>query len=296
MSEETSRIAARERRVEQMRSLTLMSDTFMSVALRDVPACQYVLRILTGIESLKVKEVRTQYRISKTDSRDAILDVLAEDASGKLYNLEIQRLNTVDHARRTRFYGAMIDSVYLEKGTTYADLPEVYIFYLSETDIWNKKLTVCEVKKFLADEKTPYDDGLHIVYINAAIDDGTKIAEMMQYFKTSDPNDRTHGELSERVHYLKREEGGRSEMCEVSEEIFKEGVEEGRAEGREEGREEGRTEGREEGRVENQKKTALKLFKMGMPIEKIAEIIEASVKLVQEWVSGNGNPTISPAQ
>ena len=116
MSEETSRIAARERRVEQMRGLTLMSDTFMSVALRDVPACQYVLRILTGIESLKVKEVRTQYRISKTDSRDAILDVLAEDASGKLYNLEIQRLNTVDHARRTRFYGAMIDSVYLEKG------------------------------------------------------------------------------------------------------------------------------------------------------------------------------------
>ena len=297
MSEETSRIAARERRVEQMRSLTLMSDTFMSVALRDISACQYVLRILTGIESLKVKEVRTQYRISKTDSRDAILDVLAEDASGKLYNLEIQRLNTVDHARRTRFYGAMIDSVYLEKGTTYADLPEVYIFYLSETDIWNKKLTVCEVKKFLPDEKTPYDDGLHIVYINAAIDDGTKIAEMMQYFKTSDPNDRTHGELSERVHYLKREEGGRSEMCEVSEEIFKEGrEEEGRAEGREEGREEGRTEGREEGRVENQKKTALKLFKMGMPIEKIAEIIEASVKLVQEWVSGNGNPTISPAQ
>ena len=263
MSEETSRIAARERRVEQMRSLTLMSDTFMSVALRDISACQYVLRILTGIESLKVKEVRTQYRISKTDSRDAILDVLAEDASGKLYNLEIQRLNTVDHARRTRFYGAMIDSVYLEKGTTYADLPEVYIFYLSETDIWNKKLTVCEVKKFLPDEKTPYDDGLHIVYINAAIDDGTKIAEMMQYFKTSDPNDRTHGELSERVHYLKREEGGRSEMCEVSEEIFKEGVEEGRAEGREEGREEGRTEGREEGRVENQKKTAFEAFQNG---------------------------------
>ena len=65
MSEETSRIAARERRVEQMRSLTLMSDTFMSVALRDISACQYVLRILTGIESLKVKEVRTQYGFPK---------------------------------------------------------------------------------------------------------------------------------------------------------------------------------------------------------------------------------------
>lgn len=284
MSEETSRIAARERHVEQMRNLTLMSDTFMSVALNDIPACQYVLRILTGIESLKVKEVRTQYRISKTDSRDAILDVLAEDASGKLYNLEIQRLNTVDHARRTRFYGAMIDSVYLEKGTTYEDLPEVYIFYLSETDIWNKRRTIYRVKKHFEDTEIPYDDGLHIAYINAAIDDGTKIAEMMQYFKASDPNDRTHGELSERVHYLKREEGGRSEMCEVSEEIFKEG------------REEGREEGRAEGRVEEKRETAIKLFKMGMSIEMIAEAVRASIELVQEWVSGNENSTISPAR
>ena len=280
MSEEIGRIEARERRVEQMRSLTLMSDIFMSVALNDIPACQYVLRILTGIESLKVKEVRTQYRISKIESHDAALDVLAEDASGKLYNLEIQQLDTVDHARRTRFYGSMIDSSYLEKGTTYADLPEVYIFYLSQTDIWRKKRTVCEVKKFLADTKTPYDDGLHVVYVNAAIDDGSKIADMMQYFKTSDPNDMEHGELSKRVHYLKRAEGGFSEMCEVSEKIFNEGKAEGRA----------------EGRIENQKKTALNLSKMGIPAEKIAEIIDASVKLVQEWVSGNENGNVSPAR
>ena len=274
MSEESNRIQAREQRVKRMRSLTLMSDTFRSVALNDIPACQYVLRTLTGIESLNVKEVRTQYRVSKTDSRDAILDVLAEDASGKLYNLEIQRLNTVDHARRTRFYGAMIDSSYLEKGTTYADLPEVYIFYLSETDIWQEGHTIYEVEKHFKNTKIPYDDGLHIVYVNAAIDDGSKIAAMMQYFKASDPEDQTQGELSKRVRYLKSEEGGRSEMCEVSEEIFQEG--------------------KEEGREEEKRATAISLFQMGMSVEKIAEAVRASVKLVQEWVSGNG--TVSPAK
>ena len=284
MSEEIGRIEARERRVEQMRSLTLMSDIFMSVALNDIPACQYVLRILTGIESLKVKEVRTQYRISKIESRDAALDVLAEDESGKLYNLEIQQLDTVDHARRTRFYGSMIDSSYLEKGTTYADLPEVYIFYLSQTDIWRKKRTIYRVKKCFEDTEIPYDDGLHVVYVNAAIDDGSKIADMMQYFKTSDPNDRTHGELSKRVHYLKRAEGGFREMCEVSEKIFNEGIEEGFARGQKEGRE------------EEKRETAITLFKMGMSIEKIAEVVRASIKLVQEWVSGNENGNVSPAR
>ena len=69
-------------------------------------------------------------------------------------------------------------------------------------------------------------------------------------------------------------------MCEVSEKIFNEGKAEGRA----------------EGRIENQKKTALNLSKMGIPAEKIAEIIDASVKLVQEWVSGNENGNVTPAR
>ena len=288
MSEEISRIEARERRAEKLQQLSLMSDVFMSVVLNDAPACQYVLRILTGIDDLTVRDIRTQYRISKIDSHDAILDVLAEDESGKLYNLEIQRLDTVDHARRTRFYGSMIDSSYLEKGTTYADLPEVYIFYLSQTDIWRKKRTVYLVEKHFKDTDILYDDGLHIIYVNAAIDDGSEIADMMQYFKTSDPNDLTHGELSKRVHYLKRAEGGFSEMCEVSEKIFNEGKAEGRAEGREEGRAEGRT--------EEKRATVRNLFKLGIPVETISKAVEVNIKLVQEWISGNENGDVSPAR
>ena len=63
-------------------------------------------------------------------------------------------------------------------------------------------------------------------------------------------------------------------MCEVSEEIFQEG--------------------KEEGREEEKRATAISLFQMGMSVEKIAEAVRASVKLVQEWVSGNENG--SPAK
>ncbi len=54
----------------------------MSVALNDKLTCQHVLRILTGIQDLVVKEVCSQYRISKIISRDAILDILSEDSRG----------------------------------------------------------------------------------------------------------------------------------------------------------------------------------------------------------------------
>ena len=59
-------LAARDRRVQEARKFNLLSNVFMSVALDDKGACQYVLRILTGIKDLEVKEVRSQYRISKS--------------------------------------------------------------------------------------------------------------------------------------------------------------------------------------------------------------------------------------
>lgn len=81
----------------------------------------------------------------------------------------------------------------------------------------------------------PYDDGQHILYVNAAINDGSETAKLMQYFKTADPEDMSQGDLSKRIHFLKCEEGGYEIMCEVSEKIFAEGRAEGRAEGKTEG-------------------------------------------------------------
>src|SRR5699024_12509469 len=62
--------------------------------------------------------------------------ILAEDSRGRIYNLEIQRKKDIDHARRTRLYGAMVDSEHLEKGKDYDQMPEVYVIYISETNLW----------------------------------------------------------------------------------------------------------------------------------------------------------------
>lgn len=181
------RMVEKENLIAQARQFNLLSNVFMSVALDDKPACQHVLRILTGMKDLSVLEVRSQYRVSKISSHDAILDILAEDSTRKLFNLEIQRADTIDHACRIRFYGAMIDSEYLRKGKPYAELPEVYMIYISETDLWKAGHTSYTVEKRLKGTDISYDDGQHILYVNAAVDDGTEIAGLMRYFKTADP-------------------------------------------------------------------------------------------------------------
>lgn len=207
------------------------------------------------------KEVRPQYRISKLTAHDAILNILAEDSQGRLINLEIQRKDTIDHARRTRFYTAMIDSECLEKGKEYNQMPDVHIIYISETDLWAAGKTVYKVEKRFEGTEHFYDDGIYITYVNAEVNDGSNIAALMDYFKTANPEDMSQGDLSARIHFLKCEEGGYQEMCEVSEKIYN------------------------EGKLESKKETAFNMKRKGYSDSVIADILEVGLNVIQQWLA-----------
>ena len=261
-------LADRERMLKDLEQLTLLSDVFMSVVLSDLGACQHVVRILTGDHEIRLKSVRTQYVISKAVTRGARLDVLAEEQKSTLYHLEIENTDTMDHPRRTRFYGALTDSELLRKGAGYSALPDRRIFYISRTDIWKNGYTVYEEEKRFRQTGLLHEDGAHVTYVNATVDDGSRIAKLMRYFRTADPFDDSEGALSRRVRFLKTEEGGREIMCEIMEKI----------------REEGRKEGRKSGFLESSRKTALNLNRMGMPEETIARAVEEDVMVVRQWL------------
>lgn len=126
------------------------------------------------------------------------------------------------------------------------------------------------IEKELGGTGLPYDDGVHIFFVNAAVDDGSRIAKLMKYFKTADPDDDSEGELSKRVRYLKREEGGVDIMCEVSERIM----------------ERGRKIGEEQGRKKQARSTALNLSQMGLTPEQIAGAVGESLEQVKNWLAG----------
>ena len=256
--------AERERRLKDLEQLTLLSDVFMSVVLSDRNACQHVIRILMDDPGIELVSVRTQYVISKVISHGARLDVLAEDKKGVICHLEIEGTDVADHARRTRFYGSVTDGEFLRKGRDYNELPERYIFYISRKDIWKDGYTVYEEEKRFRQTGKKHNDGSHLIYVNAEIDDGSRIAKLMKYFKTADPFDDSEGELSKRVRFQKTEEGGIEIMCEIMERI--------------------REEGRESGMKESHKKTAWNLEKMGMPLDTIAKVVEEDVSVVRQWL------------
>lgn len=155
----------------------------------------------------------------------------------------------------------MIDSEFLQKGKDYDELPDVHIIYISETDLWNVGRTTYPVKKYFDGTDISYDDGIHVLYVNTAVDDKSEIADLMRYFKTAAPEDDSQGDLSKRVQFLKAEEGGVKSMCEAEERI------------------------KAVGREEQARKTAFNLFQTGMKISLIAKMIEIDSETVQEWLA-----------
>ena len=142
--------------------MTLFNDLLARAVLEDKEACEHILRVLTGIKTLVIKKNKTQYVISKLSSHNIIMDVLAEDANNKLYEIEIQKADGgIAHEKRMLYYASTIINEYFFKGDqTYASVPELHIFYISQTDIWKLGKTCYPILKFLGDTNTPYNDGL----------------------------------------------------------------------------------------------------------------------------------------
>ena len=254
-------------------SMTLFNDLLARAVLEDRAACEHILRTLTGIKTLVVKQNKTQYVISKLKSHNIIMDVLAEDANNKLYEIEIQKADGgIAHEKRMLYYASTIINDFFRKGDqTYASVPELHIFYISQTDIWSLGKTCYPVMKFLGDIKTPYDDGLHMYYINAEVNDNSAIAQLMQYFKTAKADDFCQGNLSKRINYLKQTKEGLTTMDEFSKKLY------------DAGRAKGRAEGRAEGEIKEKFATVKRMLKRGKSsLTEIAEDTDLPLATVQQ--------------
>lgn len=61
------------------------------------------------------------------------------------------------------------------------------------------------------------DNGVHEYYFNAAVDDGSSLAKLLQYLKNSSADNSSFGELSKAVYNHKRTAKGADSMCEAVE-------------------------------------------------------------------------------
>ena len=257
-----------EQKRELVRSFTMFDDDFFAIVMEDKAAAQEVLRVLTEIPDLVVKSIKTQYSIRNLGTHSVVLDALAEDSQHKLYNLELQVADRDDHQKRVRYYQSNIDISYLDKGKNYEELPELYLIYLTKFDLFQMSKTKYAVGRTIIGTDRILDNGIHELYINAANNDGTKIAELMEFFTETGTRKQQFPNLSGRIQYLKEEKEGVTRMCEA---VRKYGDER-------EAIASAKT------RYQERTSTIKEALNMNLPIDSIAKLVRLPVEEVQRLI------------
>ena len=214
----------------------LIDDTFFNVCFDNyIEGMQLLLRIFFGRDDLVVKHVVAQRSTDNLYGRGVRFDVLAEDSEGKIYDCEVQRANKGAIPRRARYNSSMMDARELAKGEEYSKLPETWVIFITENDIYGAGFPLYHVERIVQELQRPFDDGAHILYVNGANRDDTPLGRLMQDFFCENPKQMNYKELAERADYFKAGAEGVNTMCELMEKFGEKKMEEGRLEGRLEG-------------------------------------------------------------
>ena len=214
----------------------LIDDTFFNVCFDNyIEGMQLLLRIFFGRDDLVVKHVVAQRSTDNLYGRGVRFDVLAEDSEGKIYDCEVQRANKGAIPRRARYNSSMMDARELAKGEEYSKLPETWVIFITENDIYGAGFPLYHVERIVQELQRPFDDGAHILYVNGANRDDTPLGRLMQDFFCENPEQMNYKELAERADYFKAGAEGVNTMCELMEKFGEKKMEEGRLEGRLEG-------------------------------------------------------------
>ena len=248
------------------KDMVLFDDTLFAVAFEDRAACQELIRIITGDDSLVVIDNKTQYTIRNVENHSVTLDLTVKDSKGRRYAIELQKRDEKNAEKRIRYNNSLYDTLLLDKGVDYSELPTVISIFVSKFDVHKTGLPIYHIKMTIDETGAPYDEGRKIIFVNSCNDNGSKIARLMNEFSNKDRISSEFTHISERVRSLKENIGGETIMCEKMEALAKEYAEYAIA----------------NTKVEKDIEYAKKMLKANMTVEEILEISPLSVEEIEK--------------
>ncbi len=265
-------------KLRELRELNLLDKFLFDEAMEDRETYQMAVSILmeNEVEFLEKPETEKELRVS-SEIRQVRLDVVGMDKKGKIYYAEMQKRNTGNLIRRSRYYQAQLDVSLLEPGSMDFNLLNDSLFIMiAPFDIFGRGLyryTFEEVCRECPDLKL--DDGAVRIFINTKgtnrEDFSQEFINFMKYLEnTTDENAEKSGserikKIHEKVCRIRKSEKAGIKYMQRWEEL-----------------EYAKQDGREEGIKENALNTAKRMLEDGkLTMEKIAEYAGLSLDEVK---------------
>lgn len=199
----------------------LFDDFFMQLCFDGSPqVAEVILRIVLNMPGLTVKTLKTQEKVPGVGVRTVCFDILAQDADGTWYNIEIQRDARGASPGRARYYSSALDVHLSEAGEKFDTLPKAIVVFITETDVLGYGRPVYNISRVI-DGIGAFDDGAKIVYVNGAWCGDDDIGRLMADFSQSDPAKMHYKVLASRVQGVKSPEVVNTKGENMSEEARK---------------------------------------------------------------------------
>ncbi len=207
--------------INKIKEFRLLDDDFMSKVFEDDYECiELLLHIIMEKPDLKVKNARTQYSIKNLLGRSVRLDIHAVDTIGKKYNIEVQRADKGAGAKRARYNSSVIDTNSLLPGSKFADLPETYIIFITETDVMGDNKPIYHIDRVVKETGKYFGDEAHIIYVNGEYRGDTPLGQLMHDFSCKNPSDMYYKILADKTRYFKEDKEGVAAMCKIVEDLI----------------------------------------------------------------------------
>ena len=236
---------------KELKDLNLLDRFLFAEAMEDVEIMETVVRIILNDDIIITEKPQAESEKRRnTLSKYVKLDVWAVDTDDNVYDTEVQKKNTKNLPKRSRFYQGIIDSGLLESGETdYNKLNNIYIIVISPFDLFGEDEYMYTFKMKCEEcDGLELGDGATRIFLNTR---GKKdenvsreLVELLHYIeKTTDEMDSSC--QSDLIHNMHRKIKNIKSSAEVGERYMHQWEE--------------REFDREEGRIEGSANTTIKL-------------------------------------
>ena len=257
------------------------------VVMSDISIARKVLSVILAEEIPHIENCELQ-KVVDNDimSHGVRYDVYIKTSDGtKVYDIEMQLVNWGDLPKRCRYYQSSSDMDFLSKGKSYKDLPETYVIFICEFDLFRKGSAIYRFENYCAEEDVYLHDEAYKVFLNTTGKTQRKeLQNLMTYIKNNIPNDDLTNDIQDKIMAIQH--SGKLYSSYIKEQQNAMILEErARAEGRAEGEAKGRAEGEATGEVKGIRKTIKQLLKKGLSAENIISLLELSSDEAQLYFS-----------
>ena len=184
----------------------------MRVFFKDnIPCVQLMLRIILGKPDIVVDSVEVQYVLTAGEnSRYVRLDIWAHESNGTQIDTEIQNESSGASPQRARYNSVMLDVNILKPKEDYSVLKkrESFVIFITEKDVLGEGEPIYFIDRVIKKSGKPFNDGSHIVYVNASHQDlTTALGRLMHDFHCVKPEEMTDSVFARKAREMKGDEG-----------------------------------------------------------------------------------------